>query len=34
VQIKGLMGMATFTDNKDQVREEFKSLADLFKKLG
>jgi pyridoxal phosphate enzyme (YggS family) len=33
VQIKGLMGMATFTENKDQVREEFKTLADLFKKI-
>ncbi|QJP35363.1 YggS family pyridoxal phosphate-dependent enzyme [Nonlabens sp. Ci31] len=33
VQIKGLMGMATFTDNKDQVTAEFKSLADLYKKI-
>jgi pyridoxal phosphate enzyme (YggS family) len=33
VQIKGLMGMATFTENKDQVREEFKTLADMFKKI-
>jgi pyridoxal phosphate enzyme (YggS family) len=33
VQIKGLMGMATFTDKKDQVRTEFKSLAHTFKKI-
>jgi len=26
VHIKGLMGMATFTDDKDQVAEEFKTL--------
>ena len=30
VNITGLMGMATFTDNKDQVRAEFKSLKHLF----
>ncbi|AGC77711.1 hypothetical protein LX97_02109 [Nonlabens dokdonensis] len=33
VQIKGLMGMATFTDNHDQVREEFQSLAATFEKI-
>lgn len=33
VQIKGLMGMATFTDNKEQIRKEFKNLAQLFKKI-
>jgi len=33
VEIKGLMGMATFTENKDQVRSEFKSLRALFEKL-
>jgi pyridoxal phosphate enzyme (YggS family) len=33
VEIKGLMGMATFTENKDQVRSEFKSLRTLFEKL-
>jgi pyridoxal phosphate enzyme (YggS family) len=33
VQIKGLMGMATFTDDKEQVREEFQSLAATFKKI-
>ncbi len=31
VKIKGLMGMASFTSNKEQVREEFKLLASLFK---
>lgn len=30
VQVRGLMGMATFTDNKDQVTDEFQSLKDLF----
>lgn len=33
VMIKGLMGMATFTDNKTQIRNEFKSLKDLFNTL-
>ena len=33
VKIKGLMGMATFTDNKDQVRREFKGLKSLYSKL-
>ncbi|MBR9921113.1 MAG: YggS family pyridoxal phosphate-dependent enzyme [Bacteroidetes bacterium] len=33
VRIKGLMGMATFTDNKDQVRREFKQLKSLFEQL-
>ena len=33
VSIKGLMGMATFTDNKNQVRKEFKGLKSLFDKL-
>ena len=27
------MGMATFTDNKNQIRKEFKSLKNLFDKL-
>ena len=27
------MGMATFTDNIDQVRREFKSLKELYAKL-
>ncbi|MEQ8927795.1 MAG: YggS family pyridoxal phosphate-dependent enzyme [Fulvivirga sp.] len=30
VKIIGLMGMATFTEDKDQIRREFKSLAQLF----
>jgi len=33
VKIDGLMGMATFTDNKDQVRQEFKSLKSLSDKI-
>lgn len=31
IRIKGLMGMATFTDNQDQIRKEFRGLADFFK---
>ncbi|WP_439474183.1 YggS family pyridoxal phosphate-dependent enzyme [Algoriphagus formosus] len=30
VHILGLMGMATFTENSDQVRKEFRSLKSLF----
>lgn len=30
VEIAGLMGMATFTDNQTQVRSEFKQLKTLF----
>ncbi|SIQ59723.1 YggS family pyridoxal phosphate-dependent enzyme [Maribacter ulvicola] len=33
VKIEGLMGMATFTDNMDQVRREFSGLKMLFTKL-
>ena len=33
VQIKGLMGMATFTDNKEQIRKEFQSLKTMFEAL-
>ena len=33
IQISGLMGMATFTDDKDQLNEEFSSLSNLFNKL-
>jgi hypothetical protein len=33
VRIIGLMGMATFTDNMDQVRREFKGLKLLYSKL-
>lgn len=29
----GLMGMATFTDDRDQVRREFASLAELYEKV-
>lgn len=31
--IEGLMGMATFTDNTEQVRREFRSLKNLFEEL-
>jgi len=34
VSIQGLMGMATLTDNQDQIRAEFKSLKNLFDRLG
>ncbi|SFN38596.1 hypothetical protein SAMN05421594_2485 [Chryseobacterium oleae] len=33
VEITGLMGMATFTDDKDQVKEEFLILKGLFDEL-
>jgi pyridoxal phosphate enzyme (YggS family) len=33
VEIRGLMGMATFTDDKNQIRREFKSLNTLFQRL-
>ncbi|WP_194852362.1 YggS family pyridoxal phosphate-dependent enzyme [Nonlabens antarcticus] len=33
IQIKGLMGMATFTDDKDQVRKEFKVLKALYDEI-
>jgi len=33
LQICGLMGMATFTDDKRQVRREFESLHTLFKEI-
>ncbi|UII27263.1 YggS family pyridoxal phosphate-dependent enzyme [Fulvivirga maritima] len=32
VKVVGLMGMATFTDNEDQVRKEFRYLKNLFDK--
>lgn len=32
VRIRGLMGMATFTDNREQVRNEFRALKELFDK--
>jgi pyridoxal phosphate enzyme (YggS family) len=33
VKIIGLMGMATFTENQDQVRKEFRGLKALFEEL-
>ena len=30
VRVCGVMGMATFTENKEQVRKEFRSLKDTF----
>ncbi len=33
IKIKGLMGMATFTDDKKQVRSEFRLLKTLFEKV-
>ncbi len=33
VQLHGLMGMATFTDNMDQVRQEFRMLKQLFDEI-
>jgi pyridoxal phosphate enzyme (YggS family) len=32
VEVKGLMGMATFTDDQEKIRREFKSLKKLFNK--
>lgn len=34
IRIEGLMGMATLTDNTDQIRKEFKTLHDLFVEIG
>lgn len=34
VQIQGLMGMATFTDNQETIRNEFKHLKSLYDDLG
>ena len=33
IRITGLMGMATFTDNQDQVKKEFSHLKSIFDKL-
>ena len=33
IRITGLMGMATFTNNEDQIKEEFLSLARYFEEL-
>lgn len=33
IKIAGVMGMATFTDNEDQVRSEFRTLKSIFETL-
>ena len=33
IRICGVMGMATFTDDKDQVQKEFKTLKDIYDSL-
>lgn len=33
IRIRGLMGMATFTDDTDQIRKEFGELGSLFEEL-
>jgi pyridoxal phosphate enzyme (YggS family) len=33
VQIQGLMGMASFNENQDQIRTEFRGLNQLYEKL-
>jgi len=33
IRIAGVMGMATYTDNFDQVRNEFRSLKNIFDRL-
>ncbi|SEA71136.1 hypothetical protein SAMN05443667_107197 [Flavobacterium gillisiae] len=33
IRITGLMGMATFTDNKEQIKKEFMHLKSIFDKL-
>ncbi|WP_445385212.1 YggS family pyridoxal phosphate-dependent enzyme [Robiginitalea sp. IMCC44478] len=33
IRVRGLMGMATFTENEDQVRKEFRYLKNLFEQL-
>jgi len=33
IQIQGLMGMATFTDNRTQIQQEFRHLKDVFERL-
>lgn len=33
ITISGVMGMATFTENKNQVREEFRKLKSIFDQL-
>ncbi len=33
VEVRGLMGMATFTEDKEKIRREFRSLAGYYKEL-
>jgi pyridoxal phosphate enzyme (YggS family) len=33
VRIRGLMGMATYTENSNQIREEFRQLKRIFERL-
>lgn len=33
IRICGVMGMATFTDDKDEIRKEFRHLNEIFKSL-
>jgi hypothetical protein len=33
IRIVGLMGMATFTDNQEQIKKEFRHLKSIFDKL-
>ena len=33
IRIVGVMGMATFTDNQDQIRQEFRNLKSIFDRL-
>jgi len=33
LKIAGLMGMATFTDNEEQIRKEFSELSSLFRQV-
>ena len=33
VRIKGLMGMATFTDDEEQIASEFSELQDFFEMM-
>ena len=33
ISIAGLMGMASFTDDKNLIKDEFKSISSLYKKL-
>ena len=33
VRIRGVMGMATYTENSKQIRQEFRHLNSIFEKL-